>query len=78
MYFNMYDLKKNNLQACKTSLNIADIMECKGASAEEIIVTYRSARCHAKDAKDMKLERSVLKTFIRYLRDIENFLLLGQ
>ncbi|XP_075211735.1 tonsoku-like protein [Lycorma delicatula] len=72
-----YIWRNNPAEACKTSISMADILEAKGAPSSEIITMYKSAKFLARDAKNLKLERSVTKHLIRYLEDIHDETLLS-
>lgn len=50
-----------SLQACKTTLNITEVLELQGASYEELEETYNKARQLAQQASSLKLEATVLR-----------------
>nr|CAD7197307.1 unnamed protein product [Timema douglasi] len=52
------------LEACKTTLNIAEVLELQGASYEELFDLYKSAQELVIKAGDLKLEVLVLSALI--------------
>ncbi|XP_039278880.1 tonsoku-like protein [Nilaparvata lugens] len=64
--------KDNPAEACNTSISIAEALELNHASSREILTMYRSALCLARDAKNIKLERIVLKNMRDHLEDNSN------
>jgi hypothetical protein len=50
-----------SLQACKTTLNITEVLELQGVSYEELEETYNKARQLAQQASSLKLEATVLR-----------------
>ncbi|CAG2060824.1 unnamed protein product, partial [Timema podura] len=52
------------LEACKTTLNIAEVLELQGASYEELFDLYKSAQQLVTKAGDLKLEVLVLSALI--------------
>ncbi|XP_046686377.1 tonsoku-like protein [Homalodisca vitripennis] len=70
-YFNEeLKLNSNNpVEACKTTLNIAEVLEIKEADVEEILEVYRQALSLAQTAKDHRLEARALSSLVQVLRD---------
>lgn len=50
-----------SLQACNTTLNIAEVLELQGACFEELEKMYNRARELAQQASNLKLEATVLR-----------------
>jgi hypothetical protein len=48
------------LQACKTTINIGEVLELQGACYEELEKTYNRARQLAQQASSLKLEAKVM------------------
>ncbi|XP_054283559.1 tonsoku-like protein [Macrosteles quadrilineatus] len=64
------ELNVNNpVEACKTTLSIAEVLELKEADVNETTECYLKARSLAQTAKDIKLEARTLESFVQFLKE---------